>query len=108
MYTVVETAGYLRDAEDIGLGEAERFAPISRRAENPLAGDLMAGTAGCRKVRVARPGQGRSGGVRVVTFLVWDGRVMLIAAFAKSRQANLTHAQRNALPRVTSGLKQED
>jgi hypothetical protein len=44
----------------------------------------------------------------VVTFLVWDGRVMLIAAFAKSRQANLTHAQRNALPRVTSGLKQED
>ena len=108
MHTVVETPGYLRDADDIGLGEAERFELISRLAENPMAGDLMAGTGGCRKVRVARPGQGRSGGFRVVTFLVRDGRVILIAAFAKSRQANLTRAQRNALPRVTMGLKTED
>lgn len=68
----------------------------------------MVGTGGCRKVRVARPGQGRSGGFRVVTFLVQDGRVFLIAAFAKSRQANLKRAERNALPRVTTSLKRED
>jgi hypothetical protein len=108
MHTVVETLGYLRDAQAIGLGELERFELISRLAENPTAGDLMAGTGGYRKVRVARPGQGRSGGHRVVTVLVRDGRVFLLAAFAKSRQANLTQAERNALPWVTSRLSEED
>jgi hypothetical protein len=38
-------------------------------AENPTAGDLIVGTGGCRKLRVAGRGKGKSGGYRTITFL---------------------------------------
>jgi hypothetical protein len=34
-------------------------------AESPQAGDLMKETGGCRKVRIAKDGVGKSGGYRV-------------------------------------------
>ncbi len=35
-------------------------------AADPLCGDLIQGTGGVRKVRIAVKGKGKSGGVRVV------------------------------------------
>lgn len=40
---------------------------------NPQAGEEIVGTGGCRKLRFARPGKGKSGGYRVITFFTGRG-----------------------------------
>ena len=66
-------------------------------ARNPLAGDVIAGTGGVRKLRWALPGRGKSGGARVIYYF-HDERIplFLLDAYAKNQQDNFSHAQRNA------------
>ncbi len=55
--------------------------------------------------RVARPGQGKSGGYRVISYYYSEGiPVFLITVFAKNRQANLSKAERNALAKLSVTL----
>jgi hypothetical protein len=68
MHTVIETASYLTAADEAGLSEAERFDIVMNLAADPTSGDLIRGRGGCRKVRVAGRGKGKSGGYRIVTF----------------------------------------
>jgi len=53
MHTVVETPGYLSDAESLGLTEGERFAIVTFLGRNPEAGDVIRGAGGARKIRFA-------------------------------------------------------
>jgi hypothetical protein len=52
---VIETPAYLRAAADAGMREQERQLAVLTLAEKPTAGDIMKGTGGCRKVRIAKP-----------------------------------------------------
>ncbi len=87
------------------MSEAEIDSLVTFLAENPKAGDEVAGTGGCRKVRLAGRGKGKSGGYRVVTF--FTGQLMpvfLITVFAKGEQANLSKAERNELRKLTKSI----
>jgi hypothetical protein len=68
-------------------------------------GDVMAGTGGARKFRWARTNEGKSGGFRVVTYYPGADCVYLIDAFAKSEEANLSKAERNAPKKLTAELE---
>jgi len=59
--TVAETPIFQRYAAEV-WGEAEREQFINFIAANPEAGDLIRGSGGCRKVRWATTGTGKSGG----------------------------------------------
>jgi len=61
MQTVVETPGYLKAAESIFSSE-ERDAIVAMIAASPECGELIRGTGGFRKVRVARSGMEKRGG----------------------------------------------
>lgn len=103
--TVFETAAYLARAEKL-LSQAEREAVVQMVAQEPSCGDLMEGTGGVRKVRVAVCGRGKSGGVRVVYYFHSEVMpVYLLTLFAKNEKANLTKAERNALARLVTELK---
>lgn len=103
--TVIETPAYLSAADDAGLSEEERIAIVNAIAKNPLAGDLIPGTGGCRKVRVAGRGKGKSGGYRLITFYPGqDIPVFLLTVFSKGEKANLTQGERNALGQLTKRL----
>jgi hypothetical protein len=104
MQTVVETPAYLSAAKAAGMTEAERSAAVDIVSADPLAGDLIVGSGGCRKVRVAGRGKGKSGGYRVVTYFVGDNGVCLLWVLSKGRAANLTDAQVNALAKATKTL----
>jgi hypothetical protein len=69
-----------------------------------MAGDLIVGSGGCRKVRIPGRGKGKSGGYRVVTYFAGDHGVFLLWTLSKGRAANLTDAQVNALAKVTKTL----
>jgi hypothetical protein len=67
-------------------------------AHNPLAGPVMSGTGGLRKMRFAPPksGKGKSGTLRVgYAYFVTHDQIVLVKAFAKNDKANLTPAERS-------------
>lgn len=98
MHTVVETPEYLSAAKRAGMSDTEREAAIDVLAANPEAGEIIPGTGGCRKVRVAREGKGKSGGYRVITYYTThDQPVFLLTVISKGKQANLTDRQKNDL-----------
>jgi len=97
MQTVVETPGYLRSAESI-FSAAEREQIVTMLAANPECGEVMQGTGGFRKVRVARSGMGKRGGARLIYIVRGQNfPIFLIAAYAKSQMENLSKQQRNEL-----------
>ena len=54
--------------------------------QHPDAGDVIRGSGGLRKVRWSRPGQGKRGGVRVITYARAEGgQVWLLIGYTKAR-----------------------
>ncbi len=87
------------------MTEEWRNAVVDLLAANPMAGDIMPGCGGARKLRVARPGKGKSGGYRVITWFGGDDvPVFLLTVFGKNERANLTKAERNGLAIMTKRL----
>lgn len=105
MHTVIETPAFLTSAAEEGISEAERAEIVAYIAANPDAGEMMTGTGGARKVRVAGRGKGKSGGYRVITFYA-DGNipVFLLDVYSKASQANLSKADQNELKKVLTAL----
>ncbi len=94
MHTVAETPAYLVSAKSAGMTDAEMTSAVNMIASDPLQGDLIKGSGGCRKVRVAGRGKGKSGGYRVVTYFAGaDYPVFLMAALSKGSAANFSDAQ---------------
>jgi len=88
--TVIETPKFQKLAADL-WSEDERLDFISWIAANPLAGDVIPGAQGARKVRWQAKGQGKRGGARVIYFhLPVDHAVLLILLYAKSQQTNIS------------------
>jgi len=84
----------------------DRAMVIEEIARNPKAGDIVQGTGGVRKMRIALPGRGKSGGARVIFYYQDDEwPVLLLEVFAKNEQADLTKAQRNTLAKLIAELK---
>jgi hypothetical protein len=97
MQIVVETPGYLKAAGSI-FSEVERDQIVAMVAANPECGDVIQGTGGFRKVRVARSGMGKRGGARMI-YIVRSGEfpIFLVTVYAKNEKENLTKEQRNQL-----------
>lgn len=108
MHAICETKAFERDAERAGMSRAEVEAFINFLAANPQAGDELEGTGGCRKIRVAGKGRGKSAGYRVVTFFTGpDLPVFLLNVFAKGERSSLSHSERNGLAKRTAILASE-
>ena len=92
--TVAFTQAFLNQASDEGMGETEMNALVALLSADPTAGELIVGSGGCRKVRIARKGGGKSGGFRVVTFFApRDMPVYVVAVLAKGSRANFTASE---------------
>ena len=90
MFTVVETPLFQKQWP-LYWTEEERGAFAAFLAEHPNAGDVVPESGGMRKIRWARAGSGKSGGVRVIYFTrLASGDIVLLTLYAKSRTDNLT------------------
>ena len=97
LLTVAELQEYLRTAGKL-LADADRLAIVDYLAAHPAAGDLIGGTGGVRKLRWARDGRGKSGGVRVIYYFHSEAMPLyLLTVFAKNERANLSKGERNEL-----------
>lgn len=77
---------------------------------NPEVGDLVPGTGGLRKVRLAQRAvrRGKSGGARVYYLdLPGRGTTYLIAIFGKREKSDLSPSERKAVAALVGTLKEE-
>lgn len=101
------TSVYDRVAKEFLDDEQERQIELALLA-NPEIGDVIPGTGGARKMRVALPGRGKSGGARVVyVFVQVRETVHLLLAYRKARQENLTPEQTGLVRAMVAMLKRE-
>lgn len=108
MHTVAQTHAFRRDAADAGMSDEEIDALVNFIAENPLAGDEIVGSGGCRKVRVAGRGKGKSGGFRTITFYSGNQMpVFLLTVFGKGDKIDLTAMERATLKKITKQIVAE-
>ena len=105
MHAVALTHAFERAASEAGMTVDEIERLVNFLSENPTAGDVIPGTGGCRKVRVAKPGKGKRGGYRTITF--YSGEQMLVflmTVFAKGERANLSRKECNRLRETTKAI----
>lgn len=75
---------------------------------SPTAGDLIPGTAGCRKLRWSLSGRagGKRGGIRVIYyFRAAADQVLMLLAYDHRVVDDLTHAQKKQLANIVKQLK---
>ena len=78
---------------------------VSFLAYNPTAGNILKGTGGVRKIRWARGGRGKSGGLRIIYFFhSLEVPLFALAIFAKNEKANISQQERNTLKELTAEL----
>jgi hypothetical protein len=71
---------------------------------HPEAGDVIAGSGGCRKVRWSRPGIGKRGGVRVIHYnRLSDGVIYLLLIYAKNVRDDIDAKTLNKVRRTING-----
>lgn len=86
--------------DDEGLREVE-FDIV--RA--PEAHPVIRGLRGVRKARIALPGRGKSGGGRVIYFVLAGTDLFMMTAYPKNEQDDLTAAQRKDILAVLQSIK---
>jgi len=96
-----------RQWQKMGLDDNELHQLQETLLENPKAGNVIRGTKGLRKIRIAFEGHGKSGSGRVayVDFTVHE-TIYLITAYPKNEKDNLSKAEQNTIAKMIVRLKQ--
>jgi hypothetical protein len=105
--TFVESLTFTRLIAE--LIDDESYAEFQRLlAENPETGDLMSGCGGVRKVRMALPGRGKSGGARVCyLFLMHKDVIHLLYVFTKGDADNLSAEGKKTMRLLAQQIRDE-
>ena len=104
LITIAETSAFIAQAKTV-FSDDERHEVVNRIAADPTCGTLIQGSGGVRKVRVALPGKGKSGGARVIYYYYNDTiPLYLLAVFTKNEKANLTQAELSDLKKITTAI----
>ena len=92
-----------------GMAEDDIFALVGYLAKQSDGGRCHSlARGGCRKLRWAGRGKGKSGGYRTITF--YSGTMMpvyLLTVFGKGEKTNLSDAECNALRALTKAIAAE-
>jgi hypothetical protein len=76
--------------------------------EYPVAGAIIKGSGGLRKLRWASGSQGKSGGARIIYYWVkGKDQILLLAIYSKSDKADLTKKQIKAIRKLVEELEDD-
>jgi hypothetical protein len=102
----VETSIFTKQIKALATDDELRAIQAELIA-HPLKGDLITGTGGLRKVRMAVNRQGKSSGVRVIYFLNNVEKIYLILAYHKNQKVTLSNTEKLELKKWVQQLKGE-
>ena len=104
LITIAETEPFQRKIAGL-LSSTEKSELIAYLSMRPQAGVLIRGTGGIRKLRWARIGQGKSGGVRVIYYFHNpEMPLYLLTVFGKNEKANISAEEKNILAKAVKNL----
>ena len=102
---MAETPLFVRQAAEV-WSDDERESFVDFIAKNPQMGDVIPDTGGVRKIRWAKAGTGKRGGVRVIYFYHdADSPLYLLMVYAKARQEDLTPDEKRTVRKLADTLK---
>lgn len=91
------------------MSETDRQAMEAAIIADPKAAPVIRGTGGIRKLRWAGSGRGKRGSIRTIyCHHVGSGALYLLAAYAKAAQDDLSPADKKALARLVTTIKNEE
>jgi hypothetical protein len=90
---VFKNRWFFRFAAKKGIQDGELKEMVNKLEAGQAKADLGGGVY---KVRVARPGSGKSGGYRIIVFFRSGDRTFFVYGFAKSTRNNLTEGELKA------------
>ena len=89
----LETHAFTRIIQDLLSAEEYRELQLAL-LENPALGSVIRSSGGLRKLRWARHGRGKSGGIRTIYFwAVSKDQILMVFAYPKSEMEDLTDRQ---------------
>ena len=104
-HSVLETSIFSRRADAL-LSVDERAELIDTLARDPRAGVVMPGLGGVRKLRFAPKGRGKSGGFRVIYYVLTDDEpIFALLLYSKNEQSDLSPAQRKVVAELATQMK---
>lgn len=105
MLTVAELPLFSKQADAL-FSESEKAELISFLSWNPLAGDIVRGTGGVRKLRFAASGRGKRGGARVIYYYVDDHMPLYaLLAYPKNAKTDLTAEEKRMAAKLVEAIK---
>jgi len=106
---IVRTTRYLKDMKRLGASASDIADLELGIVNNPMAGDIIPGLGGIRKIRFGLKGKGKRGGGRAIYFLqVSEDLVFMLFAYAKNMQTDLTPDQKKIALSWVKELKDDD
>lgn len=102
---VFKTRGFGRFQSRERISDASLVEAVRRAGRGLIDADLGGGVI---KQRVARPGQGRSGGFRVLIAYRARARSVFLFGFAKSERANVNAAELATARDIARGFLEAD
>lgn len=94
---IVRTSRYVRDLKRLRVSAGDVARLEQAIVLDPAVGDVIPGLSGIRKLRFGFGNQGKRGGGRAIYFLMLsDDAALMIFAYAKNEQEDLTAEQRKA------------
>ena len=97
---IKETSIFTRRIQLILDDESYRLLQL-HLVHRPDSGDLIRGSGGIRKIRWAPTGAGKRGGARIMYYWAVDANtILMLFAFAKNEQSDLTPAQLRQLAAI--------
>jgi hypothetical protein len=84
---VFKNTWFTRFANKEGITDAELKETVNQLETGQADADLGGGVY---KMRIARPGEGKSGGYRVIVFFKSEERTFFVYGFAKADKENIT------------------
>ena len=102
----IETALFTKQITEIASDDELKELECELIAQ-PDKGDIIQGTGGLRKIRMATGAQGKSSGARVIYFLATEEIIYLVLAYPKNEKDSLTKSEKAVLKKLTKQLKDE-
>lgn len=91
------------------LGNESQVEELAGRLrEHPQLGDVIPGTGGLWKIRVALPGKGTRGGGRIIyIWLKETSEIVLLWMYSKGASEDLTSKEKKALAALAAEIKSQ-
>lgn len=98
---VFTTKPFARFADREGIGDRDLWEAADRAASGRIDADLGGGVI---KQRIARPGQGKSGGYRTIVLFRREALAVFVYGFAKSDRDNIKADELRAFRKLAQEL----